>query len=159
MWEAEYRAILIFAIFIASGVSFLSGMFPRIFVRIIIAVVGIVGFLLISGGLIFGIGLAAGFGARSLGQDGLVVLGAVLVAVYFVVCTLTSLPILPNQYLRPIGLGLHFIYMPIAVFLTTLTETSLPFEYSLSRYATSLTLGLIYAMLWFRMVEAQKTSS
>ncbi|MCE0498020.1 MAG: hypothetical protein LV481_08765 [Methylacidiphilales bacterium] len=151
-----YQAFLIFAVFVASGISFLPGKFLQIFVRITVAVVGIISFLFVSGGILWGIYFAAGFGARSFGQDGPRMLGAALVALYFAVCSLTCLPIIPNDYLRSLGLGLHFIYLPIAVYLTTLGAIDIPFSLRLGVYADRLSLGLIYAMLWFRMLEMQR---
>ena len=83
-------------------------------------------------------------------------LGGALIALYFAVCSLTCLPIIPNHYLRNLGLGLHFVYFPIAAYLTTSSAMNLPFDLRLSSYGNTLSLGLIYAMLWFRMVDTQK---
>ena len=151
-----YQALLIFAVFIASGISFLPGKFSQIFVRIVVAAVGIISCLLIVGGILWGIAFSAGFGARSFGQDGMRVLGGALIALYFAVCSLSCLPIVPYHFLRFWGLSLHFIYLPIALCLTTLNGMNLPFFFSLDRYAEALALGLIYAMLWFRMIDARK---
>lgn len=83
-------------------------------------------------------------------------LGAALVALYFAVCSLTCLPIIPHHYLRFLGLGLHFIYLPIVVGLIALSASAIPFSFRLGSYSNELSLGLIYVMLWFRMVDTQR---
>ncbi len=151
----EYQAFLIIAVFIASGLSFLDGRFSQILVRLTVGVVGVVVAIAISGGILFGIGFSAAFGARSLGPDGLRILGAALLVLYFAACALTCLPLLPSQKVRTIGWGLHFVYMPIAAFLTTFSAIDLPWDLRLWSYSNSLSLGLIYAMLWFRIIDRQ----
>jgi len=151
----DYQAYLIFAVFIASGISFLDGALPRILVRITTGLVGAVIAIAITGGILFGIGFSAAFGARSFGPDGPRMLGAALLVLYFVICALTCLPVWSARKLRFIGLVMHFVNMPIAVFLTTFSSIDLPWDMQLWSYGNSLSWGLIYAMLWFRMVEKQ----
>jgi hypothetical protein len=151
----DYETLLILAVFIVSGISFLPGKVPRITVRLTVAVVGISGVLLIAGGMLFAFGFAAGFGARSLGQDGPRFLGGLLLVLYFAVCSLSCLPILSKRNLIMWGLGLHFVYLPVAVLLTALGTPAGFFFYG---YISSLSLGLCYAMLWFRMVGMEEFS-
>ncbi len=80
-------------------------------------------------------------------------LGAALLVIYFIACALTSLPILSGRYFRRFGLGLNFVFMPIAVLLASMTRFDLPFELRLYGFAQELSWGLIYAMLWFRMAD------
>jgi len=155
MQFSEYQAFLVLAIFIASGLSFLNGKAPQIAVRITVAVVGITAALLILGGILFGIGFSAGFGARSFGPDGLRMLGAALLVLYFAACSLTCLLSIPTRYLCYSGLVLHFIFLPIVVFLTTF---GVPTGFRFGAYANELSLGLIYAMLWFRTIDTQTSN-
>ena len=149
----DYSSYLILAVFIASGVSFFDGLYARLFVRLMIVVIGLVAGIGTSLALFFGIAISAGFDVTSLGPDWPRMIGDFMLDLYLGACVLTCVPLLPAQQLRTLVLGLHFILLPIATFLTTFSALSLPWEIRLAVFAHALSLGLIYAMLWFRMIE------
>lgn len=155
MLSREYGPFIIFAVFIASGISFLPGKFPRDFVRSTVAIVGIFYFLIVLGIIMQGNGFSAGVGAYPSGENVPRTLEDGLAGLYFVVCSLTCLPIILKRNLRSFGLGLHFIYFPTVVCLATMF-TSVSVWYRFGAFGGELSRGLIYAMLWFRMIDMQK---
>jgi hypothetical protein len=147
----DLTAYLILAVFIASGVSFFDGLFARLFVRVTIVVVGFITAIGISLAIFFGFALSEDYSATSLTKEGPRMFGDAMLILYLGACVLTCVPLLSTRQLRTTGLVLHFVVMPVGAFLKTFSALSLPWEIRMSIFGHVLSLGLIYAMLWFRM--------
>ena len=154
--DFDFPTYLIIAVFIASGVSFFEGLFAKFVVRLTTVVVGLVAGLAITLRILGAFAFSSDWGALAYGVDTLRLIGDATLLVYLGICVLTCVPLLPARQMLTLGLSLHFIVLPIAMFLTTFTALTLPWGIRLSAFTHNLTMALIYAMLWFRMLEKQR---